>query len=172
MSFYTFTQTLWERFSWIGKKDRFGESAAPQELSTIENKVAGERSIDTTVDCYVTGQYIDSAGKLFSIKQRYSIRIIYSTSTMHEVMAELRARLVSEFELKYSQFGFNVTDVFIPEMVTLSPVMPEEEYRGRRLWKLMTRIERKSYGEEMRTAREVFRGRRMGLIRRYKVRGT
>ncbi len=132
----------------------------------------GERKIDTTVDCYVTGQYIDSKGKLFSIKQRYSIRIVYSTSTMHEVMQELRARLVSEFEVKYSQFDFNVTDVFIPEMISLSPVMPEEEYRGRRLWKLVTRIERRSYGEEMRSAREIFRGRRIGIIRRYKVRGT
>jgi hypothetical protein len=166
--FANFFSGLYEKFSWMGgSQSRYGDSHEAIQLPTIDDAVQGEYAVDTTVDCYVTGTYIDSKGRLSQIKQRYSIRVKYSKSSYERVMSALREKIAQEFTQKYSGYGFDITNVFIPDLLVPKEPQPVEEYKGSRYWKLITRVD---MNREMDTARTIYRSRIKGIIKRYSIR--
>lgn len=168
MTFAEFFGSLFERFSWVGgSQSRYGDSAEAIQLPTVDDTVQGEYVVDTTIDCYVTGTYIDKKGRLTQVKQRYSVRIRYSKSTFDRVMAALREKLASAFTDKYSGYGFDITNVFIPDLLMPREPAPAEEYKGSRYWKLITRVEMQ---REQDLARTIYRSRIKGIIKRYSIR--
>ena len=143
-----------------------GTSVDEEEIPSIERTKDGERIIETTVDCYVAGQYTDDRGRTFEVKQRYSINVRYSRSTLAEVMEELKRQIRDRFERKYSNYDCTVSEVFSPDLIAPRYASPLEMYRGRHLWKLLTRVDMRKMPSAQRAGRE----RARGLIKRYKRR--
>lgn len=156
----------WNYFSWTGpKKAPYGELLRPSTLPSVDYSIPKEKSITTTIDCYVTGSYIDQRGKMFTIRERYSIDVTYSNSTVLEAMARIRQLLMSKFEEENP--SFQVGDVFIPELPPEMKVIAEPQYvyRGGRIYRYMTRL---SEGRIMlETEKDIYVSRAESIIKRY-----
>jgi hypothetical protein len=130
-----FFQTQFNKFGWQGKQNKEAESLQSQQLNSVENYNPNERTISTTIDCYVTGEYIGSDGKSIKIRQRYSIPIKYSRSTLNEVMQELRQKIQDEFAKNYPELP--ITEVFVPLLTPQTAYETISFYRGSKYWKLL-----------------------------------
>ena len=92
--FNEWVDSHWEMFTWTGpKKAPYGELIRPSTLPSVDYANPREKEITTTIDCFCTGTYIDQRGKMFTIRQRYSIEITYSNSTIIETMKDRRGKV-------------------------------------------------------------------------------
>jgi hypothetical protein len=165
LGFLDFINRNFYKFNWIGRQQKQGDSTSIKPLPSVENVKQGERSISTTVDCYVSGEYVTKDGKTFKIRQRYSIAIKYSRSTLNEVMQRLRNAIQSEFTATYSGDGFQISDVFVPLLTAPTAYQTVEFYRGSKYWRLLL----KRNVEEVKFEEDVpYRAKK--LIRRYGLR--
>jgi len=135
---------------------KISEPQTVQTLPVIDNALPRQATVRTSVDCYVSGQYVQRSGKVLEVTQRYTIYVAYSSSTQLQTMNEVRARIVGDFEAKYGR-TFNVTNAFVPVMPVPNPdvregVSPMEMYRGTDMFKEITRYEKMRYdigGEQL-----------------------
>lgn len=165
-AFNEWVKDKWNLFDWSGpNKARSGEISRPKTLPSLDYSSEKEKPIITTVDCYVTGTYIDNKGKIFTIRERYSIDITYSNSTIIEAMARVRQLLISKFQ--EDNPSFEIGRIFIPELPPEMKRIPEPKYtyRGGRVYRYMTRIEE---GKLMLgTEKDIYKSRAERIIKRY-----
>ena len=105
--------------------NRIAEPSQIQTLPVIDNAVPTQSNIRTSVDCYVSGQYVTRNGKVTEVTQRYTIFVAYSKATQMQTMQQIRDRITSDFQAKYGK-TFNVTNVYIPTI----PVPKTQELEG------------------------------------------
>lgn len=142
---------------------KIAEPSTARTLPTIDNAVPNQPKVVTSVDCYVSGQYVQRDGKIIEVTQRYQIFISYTRDSQLQTMKEVRARIVNDFEQKYGK-TFNVASVYVPTLPIPKPdaqkkpqkeVKPLEFYRGSDMFREMTRFEKMRYdiGTEREKAR-------------------
>src|SRR3990172_9952852 len=92
VAFNDWIKTHFEMYSWSGgKKTPFGDNLRGSYLPSVDYSDDKEKPITTTIDIYVTGTYVTQKGKIFTIRERYSIEITYSNSTIIEAMSRVRS---------------------------------------------------------------------------------
>jgi hypothetical protein len=132
---------------------RIAEPSSVRTLPVIDNSVPTQSNVRTSVDCYVSGQYVQKNGKVTEVTQRYTIFVAYSNQTQMQTMQQVRDRIISDFEAKYGK-TFNVTNTFVPGLPVpqkdlpgtgAGGVAPLEMYRGSDMFREMTRHERARY---------------------------
>lgn len=126
--------------------NRTAEPQVNRNLPVIDNArgVAGPK-ISTSIDCYVSGEYVSRKGQRMVVVQRYSIFVSYGQSTQAQTMQQVRGRIVQDFSEKYGM-QFNVANVHVPDLLTpeRAPTADAEQfYRGSEEWRL--RIARASF---------------------------
>jgi hypothetical protein len=160
----------WNEFSWGGgKKSPYGELMMPHQMRDVEaTPYKKEKTINTTVDCYATGNYVTDNGKVFSIRERYSITVTYSNSSIIEAMSRVRARIMAKFA--EDNPNFMITDVFVPELFPEFKKGYEPMFvaKGGRLFRYMTRLEEGRL--LLRTSKDIYKNRAEKLIKDYGIR--
>jgi hypothetical protein len=130
--------------SYYSKK---AEPSAIKNLPVIDNTVPAQKNVNTSVDCYVSGQYVQTNGKTIEVTQRYTVFVAYSAETQAQTMTELKARITSDFESRYGG-AFSIIDVDIPSLPRPVPDEPKlgadplEMYRGSSLFKDIAKFEK------------------------------
>jgi hypothetical protein len=165
-NFYEWTKSRWNNFSWSGpKRAPFGEQIRTSSFPSVDYSNPKEKSISTTITCYVTGTYIDDRGKMFTIRERYSIDVTYSNSTIIETMTRIRSLLIQKFS--EDNPSFNVSDIFIPELVPEIKRLAEPMfmYKGGKIYRYMTRMQE---GEVMLGAeKDIYKSRAEKILKQY-----
>jgi hypothetical protein len=132
---------------------KFAEPGGIRTLPIIDNSVPTRSNIRTSVDCYVSGQYLQKNGNVIEVTQRYTIFVSYSHDTQMQTMSQVRERIIQDFESRYGK-EFNVTTVFVPDLPVPPPklpgvgageIAPLEMYRGSDLFKQITAYEKLRY---------------------------
>jgi hypothetical protein len=112
--------------------------AEPNDVRTlppVDNTLPVGRNVRTSIDCYVSGQYVQKNGKIIEVKQRYTIFIGYNEQTLVQTMNDVRNRILSDFDGRYGK-AFNVNNVYVPELSAPVPYAdPEQMYAGSGLWR-------------------------------------
>ena len=104
-------------FRAVNARDRHAEPSSVRTLPVIDNSLPNGKNIRTSVDCYVSGQYVQRNGKSLSVTQRYSIFVSYGRETQVNTLKEVRERVASDFQERYGG-TFNITTVFVPDLKT------------------------------------------------------
>ena len=121
---------------------KIAEPNSIRTLPIIDNRVPTRKNVNTSIDCYVSGQYVQRNGKIIEVTQRYSIFVAYSSDTQRQTMQEVNTRIVGDFEARYGT-TFNVTTVHVPALPI--PIEdkgePLEMYGGSGMFREMSRYE-------------------------------
>jgi len=159
----------WKHYNWAGSRSaQYGESNVLSNLTPLDYSNPKEKSISTTVDVYVTGSYLTGKGKIFTIRKRYSIHIVYTDSTIMQAMQEVRRKAISQFALDNPEFS--ISDIFVPELKPFFKpgAEPVYMYRGGRLYRYITKYAEGQYRLE--TEKEIYKDRITKIIRKYGIR--
>jgi hypothetical protein len=131
------------------KGTSYNRTAEPQiqrNLPVIDNaRGSAGPKISTSIDCYVSGEYVSGKGQRMAVIQRYSIFVSYGQDTQAATMQQVRARISQDFSERYGG-TFNVAHVHVPDLLTpqRAPTADAEQfYRGSEEWRL--RIARASF---------------------------
>lgn len=118
-------------------QNKLAEPDGVRTIPVIDNTLPVGKNMRTSIDCYVSGQYIQPNGKVIEVRQRYTIFVGYHRETQAQTMAEVRNRIISDFDARYGG-TFNVSTVHVPD-IPAAPVAagPEDEqlYQGSGLWR-------------------------------------
>lgn len=130
---------------------RIAEPSTVRTLPVIDNSNPYASNVRTSIDCYVSGQYVQRNGRILEVTQRYTIFIAYDRESQPATMQQVRDRVLSDFQDKYGG-QFNVSSVFVPDMpvprATLVPGVPSgaqapmEFYWGSQMFRDMTKYEK------------------------------
>ena len=149
------------------------DAGAPASLPIIDNAMPGQSPVRTSIDCYVSGQYVGKGGKIIEVTQRYTIFVSYSKSTQLQTMNEARGRIIADFESRYGK-TFNISTVYLPTLpVPLTGTLPPEIkdaaqfYGGSEMFRAMTRWEKTRY--DIGTQREMAKVNIESIRKRYKM---
>jgi hypothetical protein len=138
-------------------KHRSGESIEVDKSKVLDHSTEGENNISTSVDCYVSGHYTDSEGRQLTVKQRYTVYVKYSKSTLTTAMSDVRNQIIRDFQAKYP--GLMVDDTFVPAMIAplgREGILADEGfYYGSKMFRELTKKERLKYN--LGTATEMYR---------------
>lgn len=159
---------LQDFFNFDAGKTKFAESNKSEILSPIDVSEDDKPSVNTSVDCYVSGQYVDSNGRITTIKQRYSIDITYSRASFRQVLTLLRQRIIQDFEKRYGDQGFSVTDVFIPDLIIPRDSPALKMFKGSDAWRVLTR--KQILDQNLSKEKQISQSRVRNVLRRFKVR--
>lgn len=126
--------------------------AEPQEvrnLPVIDNSDSFNKSIRTSVDCYVAGTYTQRNGRVMEVTQRYTIYVGYTSETQNITMTQVRDRIARDFQEKYGN-NFNISNIYVPSLpipVADQRKVPGDEqmYGGTEMFREMTRFEKARY---------------------------
>ena len=139
---------------------------------TVDESAYGP-TVNTSIDCYVTGIYMGAKGQSISIKQRYTVFVSYTKSTQMQALSKVRNQIMQDFEGNFPQF--KISDIFIPE--SSLPVPPELSalgddmdayYEGSELFK---RISSQDIGRfRVGTERAIFDSRVKQIKKKYGLR--
>lgn len=133
-------------FQGNGKLKR-AEPSISRTIPPVDKSVPLMKTMRTSVDCYVSGQYVQRDGRVIEVMQRYSVFIAYTRETQLEAMQEVRNRISQDFQNKYGQ-TFNIATIFVPDLIAPPlPTVPEPEqmYGGTSLFKQLSAYERERY---------------------------
>lgn len=126
--------------------NRTAEPQVNRNLPIIDNGAGSAgKTISTSIDCYVSGEYVSQKGQRMAVIQRYSIFVRYGPDTQAATMQQVRARISQDFSEKYGA-QFNVANVHVPDLLTpvQAPTAEAEQfYRGSEEWRM--RIARASF---------------------------
>lgn len=130
---------------------KLAEPSSVQTLPVVDNSNPYQSNIRTSVDCYVSGQYVQRNGRTFEITQRYTIFVAYSRETQAATMSQVRDRVTMDFQARYGR-TFNVVNTFVPGLpipkekviqgIAPGKVAPLEMYQGTDMFRSMTRYEK------------------------------
>lgn len=119
-------------------------------MPVIDNTDPVAANVRTSIDCYVSGQYVGKGGKSFEVKQRYTIFVSYGQRTQMQTMSQVRNAIANDFSQKYGM-QFTISSVYVPSLITPKPDAPgvkkgEEQpiefYLGSGSFRRMTRYEK------------------------------
>jgi hypothetical protein len=99
----------------------------------IDNASGAGPVVSTSIDMYVSGQYIGRKGQQLEVFQRYQVFVRYDASTQRSTMNQLRDQIMRDFSTRYGEF--NISATFVPELA--SPPAPAQDqgfYRGGQVW--------------------------------------
>ena len=133
---------------------KIAEPSSVSSLQSIDNSVQTQSNIRTSVDCYVSGQYVQRNGKIIEVTQRYTIFVAYSKETQMQTMTQVRSRIIQDFEARYGN-AFNVSTVYVPQIPvpktavldgsTPGDVQSAGFYKGTDMFREMTKYEKMRY---------------------------
>ena len=139
---------------------------------TVDETAYGP-TVNTSIDCYVTGIYMGPKGQSISIKQRYTVFVSYTKNTQLSAMNKIRAQIIQDFEMNFPQF--KVSDIFIPETSLPIPPSPSDVgddmdtfYRGSELFKRISSVDVGQFRVE--TEKAIFNSRVKQIKRKYGLR--
>jgi hypothetical protein len=142
----------------------------------------GAPNVHTSVDCYVSGEYVGKNGKVLAVRQRYTIFVSYSRATQPQALGQVRNEIMKHFQSKYGS-SFNVTNVDVDARGMPIPasnamgqmfgntdagpgqIAPAEFYWGSGMFRAMTRFERLRY--DIGTTKEIAKVNIKSLKERY-----
>jgi len=110
-----------------GSHTRSADPGHVRTLPVIDNTLPGSENVRTSVDCYVSGQYLQRNGQAIEVTQRYSIFVSYSKQTQFATMKELSDRIASDFSARYGS-SFNITTIYVPDLP--APIEKEQPQEG------------------------------------------
>ena len=153
------------------KQHRWAE--LPQNTQyTVDHSGAGRKNnVYTSIDCYVSGTYINKTGGVMEVKQRYTIYVSYNRDTMQQAMTEVRSRVVNDFSGNFPEF--RISDVFIPDQKFIQPmgdhglVEDVQFYQGSEMFKNMSRIDVAQYKIQMEG--DIYKANVKNIKKRYGV---
>jgi len=115
--------------------------------------------ISTSVDCYVSGTYVNNKGMSVDIRQRYTVFVSYNIKTQVMALRSTRDQIMRDFTNRFTDF--KITDVFVPETSFVTPIKegPEDVayYEGSELFKRMSKIDVAEYRAQ--TERAIYESR-------------
>ena len=128
---------------------RVAEPSVHRQLTPIDNAEPTGPNIRTSVDVYVSGQYLGKKGKIVEIIQRYSVYVAYGRNTQARTMSQVRETVLNDFQSEYGG-QFNVSNVRIGDLpfpraegvVMPDEVAPMEFYVGSGAFRDATRTQR------------------------------
>ena len=147
---------------------RTAEPQITSGLNTIDvSSPADRKTVSTSLDCYVAGEYIGRGGKSLEVRQRYQIFVKYGDSSQMQAMERVRNSIMDDFASRFGQF--NITSVYVepvePVRVAPAPADSMQLYDGRDVWR--TAIARASF--EIGTEEEKARYNISNIKRRYNL---
>ena len=80
--------------------EKVAELDLPIEIPEIDIAKEKEQAITTTIDCYVSGEYIDTRGRSVRFGMRFRVSIKYSYSTVRQLRTQLHKILANEFKVR------------------------------------------------------------------------
>jgi hypothetical protein len=152
-----------------GRNSRFSDQ--PEKEIVLDYSEPNERKMALSLDCYVSGQYVDKKGNSVEVKFRFNVYVRYSASTMQNAMSGLRGRLMEEFKREFP--GFEPTTVFVePDKwrVPVAPTAAQEVgfYEGGELYKKLTGMQIARY--EIATRKDIYDSSVSMIKKRYGLR--
>lgn len=147
-----------------GKRHRFAEAIDIDQSKVLDFSDPNTNNISTSIDCYVSGHYVDRNGNVLEVKQRYTVYISYHKESLTQAIAALRQRILDDFQNKYP--GMKIDDTFIPELVR--PLGEEgitEDigfYYGSQMFKALTKSQK--LDTALKSAADMYR-RNLGTIK-------
>jgi hypothetical protein len=131
---------------------KIAEPSSIRTLPVIDNSDPTSSNIRTSIDCYVSGQYVQKNGKRLEVTQRYSIYVSYGKNTQSMTMKQVKDRIASDFQSRYGT-TFNITTIYAPDLPiprskSFGGVAPGDAenpiflYGGSRLFRSMTAYEK------------------------------
>ena len=127
-----------------GKRHRFAEAVDVDKGSILDYSDSLKSNISTSIDCYVSGHYVDRKGNTLEVKQRYTVYVQYNKDTIVQAINGVRKKILDDFQQKYQ--GMKIDEVFIPELV--KPLGEEKImedvgfYYGTKLFKELSKSQR------------------------------
>ena len=120
-----------------------------RSLPVIDNADAFNKAVRTSVDCYVSGQYVQRNGRVLEVTQRYTIYVSYTKETQNETMQQVRDKIARDFQEKYGN-NFNISNIYVPNLpIPMKEQRPEvgdeQMYGGSSLFRDMTKYEKARY---------------------------
>lgn len=92
------------------------------------------------------------------------VHVRYSMSNIREVMTRIREMIMRKFEDENADF--NITDIFIPELIRPSAVPePKYFYRGGRIFRYITRYQEGRF--RLQTEKTIYKSRAERIIKEY-----
>ena len=147
---------------------KIAEPGINRQLPVIDQSDPTLPNVRTSVDVYVSGQYLGPKGKTVEVVQRYTIFVSYSKRTQQQAMQQVREQALSDFQSKYGSY-FNVSNVRVSDgpspmdQAAMQGAMPQgagpapaQFYWGSGIFRDMTRSEKERYdiGTQKSIARE------------------
>lgn len=128
---------------------RRAEPMDVRTLPVIDNADSFNKSVRTSVDCYVSGQYVQRNGRVLEVTQRYTVYVSYTKESQYGTMQQVRDRIARDFQEKYGN-NFNISNIYVPTLpVPVGGIEkePGEEqmYGGSRMFRDMTKFEKARY---------------------------
>ena len=149
------------------------DTGYPASLPIIDNSMPGQSPVRTSVDCYVSGQYVGRDGKIIEVTQRYTIFVSYSKSTQLQTMSEVRSRIVADFMAKFGK-TFNISTVYLPTLPVPVGQVPQgiadasQMYGGSEMFRAITKYEKMRV--DIGTQKEIAQSNIKAIRERYKMR--
>lgn len=148
-----------------GKRHRFAEAVEIDKSSVLDYSDPLKNNVSTSIDCYVSGHYMDRKGNVLEVKQRYTVYVQYTKDTIVQAINGVRKRILDDFQSKYH--GMKIDEVFIPELIKPlgADQISEDEgfYYGSKLFKEMTKSQKLDV--DLRSAADMYK-RNLGTIKR------
>jgi hypothetical protein len=124
-----------------GKRHKFAEAIDIDKSKVIDYSDPNYNNISTSIDCYVSGHYLDRKGNMLEIKQRYTVYVQYNKATITPALQQVRKNILESFKNQYP--GMMIDEVFIPELISplgKEGIMEEESfYYGSKLFKELSK---------------------------------
>jgi hypothetical protein len=139
---------------------------------TIDESSYGP-TVNTSVDCYVTGIYIGAKGNSISVKRRYTVYVSYTRSTQMTALNKIRSQIMTDFEQNFPQF--KISDVFIPENMLPIPQQQitsdesaDQFYGGSNLYRRISSVDVGQF--QVGTEKEIYKSRVAQIKKKYGLR--
>ena len=161
---------LAQQVGWRGPAmHRTAEPSGISTLPVIDNasRISNRGNMRTSIDCYVSGQYVQRNGKVMEVTQRYTMFVAYDGESQQATMTQVRDQIMKDFQEKYGR-TFNVTNVWVQPLgapVETRSMDPEQYYGGTPQFKEMTKYEKYRY--EIGTQKEISKTNIQSIRKRY-----
>lgn len=148
-----------------GKRHRFAEAIEIDKAHVLDYSSTVKNNVSTSVDCYVSGHYVDRQGNMLEVKQRYTIYVRYGQDTFNQALASIRQQILNDFQKKYP--GLTLDEVFVPNLIIPKgdEGLTEDElfYYGSKEFKKMSSLQQRDF--QLKSAGDMYK-RNVGTIKK------
>jgi len=97
------------------QQHKIAEPAPISTLPVVDLSDPRGGNVHTSIDCYVSGQYVGKRGQIHEVQQRYTVFVSYGRDGQSDAMRQTRSVIASDFSKRFGG-TFNMTTVFVPEL--------------------------------------------------------